>query len=94
MSCGDAWLWAERTGTPACGLCTHTSRLSSPTCCSAGLSPFHNSPQGRSIEFVVNNGAGEWDSPAGGPGRNYTINTPGQYRLHYGTITQTAPWSP
>ncbi|KAG2500559.1 hypothetical protein HYH03_001330 [Edaphochlamys debaryana] len=47
----------------------------------------------KALEFVINNGHNEWDSP-GGPGQNYRIDTPGEYRLHYGTLTQTKPWTP
>lgn len=102
-SFGYPWFRAEWAGYRpciGCDLCTHASRLPSlpfrelPSPLSIAPSPNCCFPQGRSIEFVINNGAGEWDSPPGGPGRNYTITAPGQYRLHYGTITQTAPWSP
>ncbi|EFJ40466.1 hypothetical protein VOLCADRAFT_108148 [Volvox carteri f. nagariensis] len=50
---------------------------------------------GRSVEFVLTNGHGEWDSPGvGGIGRNYHIDTPGEYRLHYGVLAQVKAWQP
>ncbi|PNH10693.1 hypothetical protein TSOC_002568 [Tetrabaena socialis] len=49
--------------------------------------------QGRSIEFVLNNGRGEWDSPNGaGAGKNYRIGTAGEYRLHNGALVQVKAW--
>ncbi|GLC35654.1 hypothetical protein PLESTB_000002500 [Pleodorina starrii] len=60
----------------------------------AGSKEYSLRVQGRSIEFVLTNGQGEWDSPGGGPGRNYRIDTPGEYRLHYGALTQVKPWQP
>jgi hypothetical protein len=37
---------------------------------------------GSRIEFVLNNGKGEWDSPPG----NYKIDGPGKYRLEHGHV--------
>ncbi|GLI67771.1 hypothetical protein VaNZ11_012030 [Volvox africanus] len=61
----------------------------------AGPKEYSIRVQGRSLEFVLTNGHGEWDSPGGGGiGRNYHIDTPGDYRLHYGVLTQVKPWQP
>jgi hypothetical protein len=37
---------------------------------------------GSRVEFVLNNGKGEWDSPPG----NYRIDGPGKYRLEHGHV--------
>jgi hypothetical protein len=41
-----------------------------------------------SIQFVVTNGAGGWDTPP--YGGNYSISSSGTYKLSYGTISEVA----
>lgn len=45
----------------------------------------------------MTNGKGEWDSPTaatGGASKNYRIDAPGEYRLHYGSLSLTKAWAP
>ena len=46
--------------------------------------------RGNSLEFVLNDGSGQWDTPdpyGGSQTKNYTISAPGMYRLEAGKIT-------
>lgn len=48
--------------------------------------------RGNHLEFVLNDGAGQWDTPdpyGGSQTKNYTIETAGQYRLEAGKVSQT-----
>ncbi|KAK9805187.1 hypothetical protein WJX72_004677 [[Myrmecia] bisecta] len=44
--------------------------------------------RGHRLEFVLNDGAGDWDTPdpSGGGRRNYVIDSPGRYRLKSGQL--------
>ena len=47
--------------------------------------------RGNRLEFVLNDGAGQWDTPdpyGGSQTKNYTINAAGQYRLEAGQVSQ------
>ncbi|KAL3141829.1 hypothetical protein ABBQ32_004501 [Trebouxia sp. C0010 RCD-2024] len=47
--------------------------------------------RGNELEFVLNDGAGQWDTPdpyGSSQTKNYIINTPGKYRLEAGEISQ------
>lgn len=47
--------------------------------------------RGNRVEFVLNDGAGQWDTPdpyGGSQTKNYVINAPGEYRLAAGRITK------
>lgn len=44
-------------------------------------------PTAERIEFVMNNGDGNWDTPEyGGNSKNYTIEGPGEYFLKSGKV--------
>ena len=43
------------------------------------------------IEFVLNDGAGQWDTPdpyGSNQNKNYTIDSPGEYRLQGGKLNK------
>ncbi len=43
-----------------------------------------------SLEFVLTNGEGSWDTPGLGAGsKNYRISQPGVYVLRHGSVTRT-----
>ena len=47
--------------------------------------------RGTRLEFVLNDGAGQWDTPdpyGSSQSKNYIISTPGKYRLEAGEIRQ------
>ena len=47
--------------------------------------------RGNRLEFVLNDGAGQWDTPdpyGSSQTKNYIISTPGTYRLEAGAICQ------
>ena len=47
--------------------------------------------RGNRLEFVLNDGAGQWDTPdpyGSSQTKNYNISTPGRYRLEAGEISQ------
>ena len=47
--------------------------------------------RGDSLEFVLNDGAGQWDTPdpyGSSQTKNYTINAPGTYKLVAGSVTK------
>lgn len=47
--------------------------------------------RGHSIEFVLNDGAGQWDTPdpyGSSQNRNYTVDSPGKYRLQGGRLNK------
>ncbi len=46
---------------------------------------------GNRIDFVLNDGAGQWDTPdpyGSSQNKNYTIDCPGQYRLQGGRLSK------
>lgn len=56
----------------------------------------HNSKtvtfEGRSVEFVMNNGDNDWDSPSrfSDKPKNYEVLSPGSYRLKSGKLEKVA----
>lgn len=45
--------------------------------------------RGHRLEFVLNDGAGQWDTPdpyGSSQNKNYTISAPGRYRLQAGSL--------
>jgi len=56
----------------------------------------HNSKtvtfEGRSVEFVMNNGDNDWDSPGrfSDKPKNYEVLSPGSYRLKSGKLEKVA----
>lgn len=45
--------------------------------------------RGHSVEFVLNDGAGQWDTPdpyGSSQNKNYTVDSPGKYRLQGGRL--------
>ena len=47
--------------------------------------------RGNQLEFVLNDGAGQWDTPdpyGSSQTKNYTISTPGTYKLEAGEISK------
>jgi len=47
--------------------------------------------RGHSIEFVLNDGAGQWDTPdpyGSSQNKNYTVDSPGKYRLQGGRLNK------